>query len=116
MEELLKDPSVQTAVVVLIVTAINVLIAYIKQKWPTQAALVEKNWCYLQPAVSAAIAAASESLKAGDKTNTALSNIVSKSLTQFADQYKLFEGKDASDSELIAARNEIASAVKKVTE
>ena len=114
MEELLKDPSVQTAVVVLIVTAINVLIAYIKQKWPNQAALVEKNWCYIQPAIEAAILKAREATR-NRGAEAFLSAIISEATVMFADKYELLEGKPASDSEIIAARAEITKAVNNVT-
>lgn len=113
MQELLKDPSVQTAVVVLIVTAINVLVAYIKQKWPNEAAIIEKNWCYIQPAVEAAIAKAQEAIR-NKASATALSAIISESVTMFADKYKLLEGKQASTAEISAARSEIAKAVDSV--
>ena len=114
MEELLNNPLIQAAIVTVIVTAMNAVVALIKQKFPTQAALVESNWCYLQPVVTRAIAAAKARLAGTD--DTALSAIVAKALTEFIDSYKTLEGKDASAAVISAARIEIASAVAKAVE
>ena len=114
MQELLNNPAVQAALVFAIVTALNALVAWLKQKFPTQAALVESNWCYLQPVVSAAIAKAKVS--AAGMNDTAVSAIITKALADFAESYRTLEGKAASAKELAAARAEIAGAVAKTLE
>ena len=114
MNELLQNPAVQAALVTLIVIVLNALVAFIKQKFPTQAALVESNWCYLQPVVQAAIVAAKE--RAQGITGAVVANIISKSLDDFAEAYKTLEGKEASVKEISAARSEIANAVAKALE
>ncbi len=118
MNELLQNPAVQTALVTLIVIVLNALVAFIKQKFPTQTALVEKNWCYLQPVVTAAIAEAKKTLAASAGTSDgiaggAVGEILAKSLAEFTSNYKTLEGKDASVAELTAAKNEIAAQVYK---
>ena len=114
MNELLNNPLIQAALVTLIVTGLNALVAFLRQKFPTQAALVEANWCYLQPVVTAAIAAAKA--QATGITGAAVGNIIAKALDDFSVAYKTLEGKDASSKELSAARTEIASAVAKALE
>ena len=114
MNELLNNPLIQAALVTLIVTGLNALVAFLKQKFPTQAALVESNWCYLQPVVTAAIAAAKE--RAQGITGAVVGNIISKSLDDFSQAYKTLEGKEASAKEIGAARMEIANAVAKALE
>ena len=116
MQELLNNPAIQAAVVLVIVTALNALVSVIKQKFPTQAALVEKNWCYLQPVVGAAIDKVSAAIKTNGVAPAFASAIIAESLTKFVDQYRLFEGKDASTAEITAARAEITAAVNKVME
>lgn len=121
MEELLNNPLIQAAIVTVIVTAMNAVVALIKQKFPTQAALVESNWCYLQPVVTAAIAAAKAQASgitgtAVGITGTAVGNIIAKALDDFSQAYKALEGKEASGKELSAARTEIAAAVAKALE
>ena len=114
MQELLNNPAIQTAVVLLVVTALNALVAWIKQKWPNQAALVEKNWCYIQPAIEAAISKAREATR-NRGSDKFLSAIISEATVTFADKYELLEGKPASDGEIIAARAEITKVVNNVT-
>lgn len=116
MDGLLSNPVIQTALVALIVTALNALVAFIKQKFPTQAALVEANWCYLQPVVTAAIAEAKKAAVADVVMESAVGSIITKALHDFAESYRTLEGKAASGNELVAARAEIAAAVAKALE
>lgn len=116
MQELFNNPAIQTAVVTLVVMLLNAAIMLLKQKFPTQAALVEKNWCYLQPVIGAAIDKAAQAVKSNNVAPSYVTAIIAESLAKFADQYRLYEGKDAGVDEITAARAEIAAAVKKVME
>ena len=116
MNELLANQAVQTALILVIVTGLNAVVTWLKQKFPTQTALVESNWCYLHPVIDAAINAAQSELGKSSLTTTAVSSIVSKALVDFADSYRKFEGKEASPKEINAAQIEIAKAVGKLTE
>lgn len=111
MNELLSNEAVQTALIVVIVTALNALVAWLKIKFPTQSASVEANWCYLQPAVEGAIAAAQTAVSNSAFGGGVAAGIVTKALTEFADSYRKLEGKEASASEIKAARVEITAAV-----
>lgn len=115
MNELLSNPSVQTALVLVIVTGLNALVAWLKQKFPTKSAQIEANWCYLQPVVTAAMTAAQDAMAKPSFGSSVAANIVSKSLSEFCDSYRLLEGKDATAAEIAAARSEIVSAVSRVT-
>ena len=115
MNELLSNPAVQLAAVALIVTALNALVAWIKIKFPTQAALVESNWCYLQPAVEAAIAAGKKASSNGTLTGGVAATIVLSALSDFGASYKKLEGKAATDAEMDAARTEITTALARET-
>ena len=115
MNELLQNPAVQTALVALIVIGLNALAAFIKSKFPTQAKLVEANWCYLQPIVSAAMVEAQAEFASGRSTVYTLGLISTRALTAFRDEYARLEGKEPNIAELAAARNEISSAVDRVT-
>ena len=116
MNELLQNSAVQAALVTLIVIVLNALVAFIKQKFPTQAALVESNWCYLQPVVQAAIAEVKKSTGASGISGSTLGLIIAKALDDFAATYKTLEGKDATAAELNAAKTEIAALVAKSLE
>jgi len=115
MNELLSNQAVQTALIAAIVIGLNALTAWLKQKFPTQAAQVEANWCYLQPVVDTAMAYAQNAVNTSTGNATLYSSIIGQALTQFADSYRKLEGKDATAAELNAARNEIAAAVARVT-
>jgi len=115
MNELLANPVIQTAVVLLLVKVITALVDWLKAKFPTQAASVESNWCYLQPVVEAAMKTAQAAMGKSSFSGKAVGDIIAKSLAEFADQYRKLEAKEASDAELAAARNEITAAVERVT-
>lgn len=115
MNELLSNPAVQTALVAVIVIGLNALVAWLKKKFPSAAASVEANWCYLQPVVEIAIARAQAFISNQTGTTSMYSAVIAQALTQFADSYRKLEGKDPTSKELAAAQAEIASAVSRVT-
>ena len=112
MNELLNNAAVQTALVTLIVVALNALVVWLKSK--TKGSLVESNWCYLQPIVAAFIKAAQEAVAKPDTVAGTYNSIIAKSLTEFADQYNLFEGKAPTETEIAAARAELVAALQRV--
>lgn len=112
MNELLNNPTVQAALVVAVAAALKALAVWIQKRFPNQAALVESNWCYLQPIVEIAMQQAQTNLKVYSGPT---SLIVARSVTQFADSYRKLEGKEASAAEVAAAKNEIANAVARAT-
>lgn len=111
MNELLSNPAVQTALVLVIVTALNGLVAWLKSRFPTQAKIVDNNWSYLQPIVGAAMSEARITQLAVNAEPNALSIIVTRSLAEFADMYRRYEAAEPSETILAAARKEIAEAV-----
>ena len=115
MNELLSNPAVQTALVLVIVTGLNALVAWLKNKFPTQSARVEANWCYLQPVIIGAIAEAQNAVAKSSFNSSAAVAIATKALTEFADSYRLLEGKTATTAELESAHAEITSAIARVT-
>ena len=115
MNELLQNQAVQTALVTVIVVALNALVVWLKQKFPTQTALVESNWCYLQPVVDAAITNARTALTTGNGDNTSMNNIIARAFVDFCDSYRKFEATDVVPASVqTAARAEITNAVANV--
>ena len=115
MNELLANPAVQAALVTAIVVGLNAIVAWLKQKFPTQNALVEANWTYLQPVVVAAMSAAREAIIKSSYVPAVGSVIIAKALSEFCDMYRKLEGKDATMAEINAAQTEITAAVARVT-
>ena len=112
MNQLLQNEAVQTALITLIVVALNALVAWVKSK--TKGSLVEANWCYLQPIVAAFINAAKDAVGKPETGASAYDNLIAKSLTEFSDQYNLFEGKAPTEAEIAAARAELVAALQRV--
>ena len=112
MNQLLQNEAVQTALITLIVIGLNALVAWLKAK--TNGSLVESNWCYLQPIVAAFIKAAQEAIGKPETGASAYGNLIAKSLTEFSDQYNLFEGKAPTEAEIAAARKELTAALERV--
>jgi hypothetical protein len=115
MNELLSNPAVQTALIAVIVIGLQALVTWLKQKFPTQAASVEANWCYLQPVVEVAMNRAREIVSNQTGTTSMYSAVIAQAVTQFADSYRKLEGKGPTSKELDAAQAEIATAVSRVT-
>ena len=112
MTDILNNEAVQTALITLIVIGLNALVVWLKAK--TKGALVEANWCYLQPIVAAFIKAAQEAAGKAETGSAAYGQIIAKSLAEFADQYNLFEGKAPTEAEIAAARAELVAALQRV--
>lgn len=110
MNELLSNTAVQAALVLVIVTGLQFLAAWLKQKFPTQVKLVDANWCYIQPIVDAAMNQAAQK-----NPGNPVQSILLRSVTDFVDSYRKLEGKEPTTAEINAARNEIAAAVARVT-
>lgn len=111
MNKLLSDSAIQTALVTVIVVGLTALTNWLKSKFPTQAQLVESNWCYLQPIVSATMAESRAAFLKCGNDNSVISGIIMRSLAEFSNTYNKFEGKWPSSSETEAARREIDAAV-----
>jgi len=112
MNQLLQNEAVQTALITIIVIGLNALVVWLKAK--TKGSLVESNWCYLQPIVAAFIKAAQEAIGKPETGLSTYSQIIAKSLADFADQYNLFEGKAPTEAEIAAARAELVAALQRV--
>ena len=112
MNELLNNVQVQTALITLIVLALNALAQWIKSK--TRGSLLEYVWCYAQPIIATFIAAAREVMQEGGEGSAAIRNIMDKSLVEFADNFELFEGRPPTEAEIAAVRNELVAQLKRI--
>lgn len=115
MNELLSNPTVQTALIAAIVVGLNALVAWFKKTFPTLAASVDSNWCYIQPLVEQAMAKAQYAFSKSTFSFAGITEIIDQSVIEFKDSYRKLEGKDATAKEIEAARAEITAAVARVT-
>lgn len=98
----------------LVVTLLQAATTFIKRRFPSNAALVESNWCYIQPLVDTAIYRA-QSAAAGTTSiadNVAL-KILADAVREFKSTYAKFEGKPASVKEIDAVHAEIADVIQR---
>lgn len=114
MEELLSNPAVQAALVVAIVTGLNMLVAWLKSRFPTQVALVDANWCYIQPLVIAVMDKAKAYATRADLDAGAGMKIVLSALAEFEATYQKLENKLPTAAEMNAAREEFTAAINRV--
>lgn len=112
MNELLNNVQIQTAIITLIVLALNALAQWLKSK--TRGSLLEYVWCYAQPVVATFIAAAREVMQDGGEGTTTICGIMDKSLAEFANNFELFEGRPPTKAEIAAVRNELVAQVKRI--
>lgn len=122
MNELLSNPAVQTAVIVLVtalaglfVAAVNYATNWLKSKFPTQSALIESNYCYIQPRVESALASVAKARTQGTLSGAVVSNIILTEVSDFISKYYKLEGKDATNAEIAAARADITTALARET-
>lgn len=109
----LSDPKVQTVVVLFVVAVVQSATSWIKAKFPTQAKLVEDNWCYIQPFAEAALKQSRELLNKSSLSSNAAYDIITKMLDEFVQSYRDMEGKEPTAAVISAARKEIEAVVMK---
>ena len=113
-EALMSNEIIQQAVVTLAIGVIGLVIAWVKRKVST-IDLVNDNWDYIKPYVTAAIEQAQASVKAGTWDTAMLRDIATKSLADVAAEFRLYEGTEPSLGLLTAASSEIEQAMIRVT-
>ena len=114
MEQVLSNPLIQAALVALLLVALNAAKVWLQTRFPTQAKLIDENWCYLGPLVKRAIVDTQAELAKGGVAGSAAARIIEKTTDAFAAEYRTLERKEPTSAELSAARAEIAVAVEKV--
>ena len=114
MNELLNNPTVQAALVAVVVVALKALATWINSK-VSYTAQVNEYWCYIQPVFASALDQAQAAVQAGTWGTAVLRDISTKSLVELADTFRKFEGKEISGTLLAAASDEIEKALAKVS-
>ena len=114
MNELLSNPTVQAALVAVVVVALKALATWINSKVSYTAQLNE-YWCYVHPVIASALDQAQAAVQAGTWGTAVLRDISTKSLVELADTFRKFEGKEISGTLLAAASDEIEKALAKVS-
>ena len=114
MNQLLSNEAVQTALIALIVVALNALAQWVRSK-VSHTKIVDDYWCYIQPVAEAVRVEIVKSLEGGTLSTTVMGAIVQRALAQFADSFRLNEGKQPTATQIAAVETELVDVAERAT-
>ena len=104
--DILNSEAVQAALIALIVVALNALAQWVRSK-VSMTRIVDDYWCYIQPVAEAVRAEVADALKASTLSTSVVAQIVQRGVVQFADSFRLNEGKDPTGTQIAAVNFEL---------
>ena len=113
MNELLNNVQVQTALIALIVVALNALAQWVRSK-VSYTKIIDDYWCYIQPVAEAVRAEAVKALQASQADTPTLKAILTRGLTKWADSFRLNERKEPTATQIAAVETELAQVIEAV--
>lgn len=113
MNELLNNEQVQTALIALIVVALNALAQWVRSK-VSHTKIVDDYWCYIQPVAEAVRAEAVKALEASQADTPTLKAILTKGLVKWADSFRLNERREPTATQIAAVETELAQVIEAV--
>ena len=106
MTDILNNEAVQTALIALIVVALNALAQWVRSK-VSYTKIVDDYWCYVQPVAEAVRGEVLKSLGDATLSTSVVGKIVQRGLVQFIETYKANEGKEPTMTQLAAVSAEL---------
>ena len=103
---ILQNEQVQAALIALIVVALNALAQWVRSK-VSYTKIIDDYWCYIQPIAEAVRGEIVKSLEGGTLSTTVMGTIVQRALAQFADSYRMHEGKQPTATQIAAVETEL---------
>jgi hypothetical protein len=103
---ILNNEAVQTALIALIVVGLNALAQWLRSK-VSYTKIIDDYWCYIQPLAEAVRGEIVKSLEGGTLSTTVMGAIVQRALAQFADSFRLNEGKQPTATQIAAVETEL---------
>lgn len=103
---ILNNEAVQTALIALIVVALNALAQWLRGM-VSHTKIVDEYWCYIHPLAEAVRGEIVKSLEGGTLSTTVMGAIVQRALAQFADSFRLNEGKQPTATQIAAVETEL---------
>ena len=110
MTDILNNEAVQTALIALIVVALNALAQWVRSK-VSYTKIIDDYWCYLQPVAEAVRAEAVKALQASQADTPTLKAILTRGLAQWADSFRLNERKEPTATQIAAVETELAQVI-----
>jgi len=106
MTDILNNEAVQTALIALIVVALNALAQWVRSK-VSYTKIVDDYWCYVQPVAEAVRGEVLKSLGDATLSTSVVGQIVQRGLVQFIEAYRANEGKEPTMTQLAAVSAEL---------
>ena len=106
MTDILNNEAVQTALIALIVVALNALAQWVRSK-VSYTKIVDDYWCYIYPAAEAVRNEVLDGLRDAKLSTSILGQIVQRGVVQFIETYKANEGKEPTMTQLAAVNFEL---------
>jgi len=106
MMNILENEQVQAALIALIVIGLNALAQWVRSQVSFKK-IVDEYWCYVQPLAEQVRAEVVKSLQGGALSTTVMGAIVQKAVAQWADSFRLNEGKEPTKTQIAAIESEL---------
>ena len=106
MMDILQNEQVQAALIAVIVIALNALAQWVRSK-VSMTRIVDDYWCYIQPVAEIVRNEVADALKASTLSTSVVAQIVQRGVVQFADSFRLNEGKDPTGTQIAAVNFEL---------
>ena len=103
---ILQNEQVQAALIALIVVALNALAQWVRAQ-VSHSKIIDDYWCYIHPLAEAVRGEIVKSLQDGTLSTTVIGAIVQRALAQFADSFRLNEGKQPTATQIAAVETEL---------
>ena len=103
---ILQNEQVQAALIALIVVGLNALAQWVRSK-VSMTRIVDDYWCYIQPVAEAVRVEVLKSLSDATLSTSVVAQIVQRGVVQFADSFRLNEGKDPTGTQIAAVNFEL---------
>ena len=103
---ILQNEQVQAALIALIVVGLNALAQWVRAQ-VSHSKIVDDYWCYIQPLAEAVRGEIVKLLQDGTLSTTVMGAIVQRALAQFADSFRLNEGKQPTATQIAAVETEL---------
>ena len=103
---ILQNEQVQAALIALIIVALNALAQWVRSR-VSMTQIVNDYWCYIQPVAEIVRNEVADALKASTLSTSVVAQIVQRGVVQFADSFRLNEGKDPTGTQIAAVNFEL---------
>ena len=112
---ILQNEQVQAALIALIVVALNALAQWVRSK-VSYTKIIDDYWCYIQPVAGVVRTEVMDALKASTLSTSTLGAIVQRGIVQFAESFRLNEGREPTATQIAAVGIELEDVAERAIE